>query len=106
MAQDLTKLDAHEQPSERMRAIWKGISKSDQAELLKSHEIDDPRSSECLARFRQAGSISASSISAAYAHVTDPSTSPERAEAEDAPIYYHPMLPGTPSPRRSHASPT
>ena len=95
MTQDLTTLDAHEQPSERLRGLWKAISKSNQEELLRSPDIDDIRSPEYLARLQQAGSISAGRISAAFAHVTDPSSGPE-ADIKDAPIYYHPMLPGNP----------
>lgn len=103
MTQDLTALDAHEQPSDRLRAIWKAISKSDQDELLRGPEVDDPRSPDFLARLRQAGTIPAACISASFAHVTDPSSSSETG-VEEAPIYYHPMLPGNPSrPLPSHA---
>ena len=94
MTQDLTSLDAHEQPSDRLRAIWKSISKTDQEELLRSHEIDDPRSPAFLTQLHQAGSIAASRMSDAFAHVTDPSTA--AADVQDAPIYYHPMIPGNP----------
>ena len=92
MTQDLTSLDAHEQPSDRLRGIWKAISKSDQEELLKGPDVDDPRSPECLSQLRLAGSISADRISAAFEHVEDPSVTGESA-IQDAPIYYHPMLP-------------
>ncbi|KAL2113760.1 hypothetical protein VUR80DRAFT_2410 [Thermomyces stellatus] len=93
MTQDLTTLDAHEQPSERLRGIWKAISKSNQEDLLRSPDIDDPRSPEFLAQLRLAGSIPAGRISAASAHIADRSAS-SAADIPDAPIYYHPMLPG------------
>ena len=94
MTHDLTELDAHEQPSDRLRAIWKAISKSDQDELLRGPDVDDPRSPEFLARLQRAGSIPAASIADSFSHVAD-RPSPE-SEVQDAPIYYHPMLPGNP----------
>jgi len=43
MAVDITDLDAHEQPSDELRAHWKGYSKTDHKILLDHPDIDDPR---------------------------------------------------------------
>ena len=41
MTADIAALDAHEQPSEALKAIWKGYSRAEQAKIIESGEIDD-----------------------------------------------------------------
>jgi hypothetical protein len=93
MTHALTELDAHEQPSDKLRAVWKAVSKSDQADLFQGSQIDDPRDPDHLAQFCQAGVISADQVAKAYGHLLGrPAGKVEG--ARDAPIYYHPILPG------------
>lgn len=93
MAVDLSTLDAHEQPSDHMRAIWKAYSKTDDKDLLKSADIDDLSIPEKLANFDVAGTIPAETMLAAFSHLTGDDTSMLPPE-EDAAIYHHPLLPG------------
>jgi len=93
MMHDLSKLDAHEQPSDTLRAVWKAVSKASQENLIQGAQIDDPRDPDHLAQFCQAGEISADQVTKAYAQLLG-----RKAEgletASGAPIYYHPILPG------------
>lgn len=95
MTVDLTTLDAHEQPSDHMRAIWKGYAKTDKADLLKSHDIDDLSLPEKAAEFKKAGTISAEKLLAAFLRLADgdPSVVIPPVD-EDAVIYHHPLIPG------------
>lgn len=89
MTLDLTTLDAHEQPSDQLRAIWKGFSRAEKADILKSNSIDDLTIPEKEAEFCVSGTIPASSIRSAFSHLD------EAVEVdEDVKIYYHPLLPG------------
>ncbi|KAM0454867.1 hypothetical protein ACHAPV_008240 [Trichoderma viride] len=85
-------LDAHEQPSEQMKAEWKHFSRLDQSILLQE-TLDDPRLPLSESGFIQAGSIPRSTISEAYSHL-GPEYAAVDADGADAPILYHPLLPG------------
>ena len=91
MGMDLSELDAHEQPSDEMRAEWKSFSRQDPSTLTEDTRIDDPRSPQNLAGFCTTGHLPRSQIAASFA-----SLAPELAsEAQgDVPILYHPLLPG------------
>lgn len=93
MTVDLTTLDAHEQPSDHLRAIWKGYAKTDNADLLKSNDIDDLLKPEKAAAFLKAGSISAEKISSAFAHLAKDDPSIPKVD-EDIDILHHPLIPG------------
>ncbi|PSS03395.1 hypothetical protein BD289DRAFT_478560 [Coniella lustricola] len=93
MAIDLTTLDAHEQPSDHMRAIWKGYSRREKADLLNSGDIDDLLVPEKAAEFCKAGSIPADRIKTAFSHLTGDGPESHQVE-QDADIYYHSILPG------------
>lgn len=93
MTLDLTTLDAHEQPSDQLRAIWKGYSKTENAVLLSSGEIDDLAVPEKAAEFQKAGSISADSIRAAFSRLAGDDPSIPQVE-RDVDVLYHPLLPG------------
>lgn len=91
MATTLAGLDAHEQPSDEMRAEWKGFTRLDKAILLEDPRIDDPRLPISESGFLKAGEISRSQIATAFSRLGDKYT--EEAKS-DAPILYHPLLPG------------
>ena len=91
MTANITELDAHEQPSDELRAKWKSFAKADQGELLQNGNIDDLLSPESAAEFRIAGTISAATCSASFKHL---SPDQDFQVEKDAPIYYHPILPG------------
>lgn len=86
-------LDAHEQPSDKMRAEWKMFSKMDATELLKDSRIDDPRLPTSQNGFRKTGQIPKEQISQAFEHLG----LKEQANVvkDDALIIHHPLLPGT-----------
>lgn len=90
---DITSLDAHEQPSDEMRAKWKRYAKMEQADLFGCDEIDDLGSPEKAAGFVRAGEIKADQIAASFSHL-DKEGSSKHPVGQDAPIYYHPILPG------------
>ncbi|KKA29860.1 hypothetical protein TD95_000417 [Thielaviopsis punctulata] len=90
MVRDLTGLDAHEQPAPGLKAIWKGFSRTEQADLLQSPAIDDVRD-ECQAdNFRVAGIIPAENIVKAWEYIGYKAAE----EPRDARILYHPLVPG------------
>ncbi|KAK1836715.1 alpha-ketoglutarate-dependent dioxygenase abh1 [Podospora conica] len=93
MTVDIKDLDAHEQPSEELRVQWKTHSKADQQVLIDSGDIDDLESPEKAAEFCLAGTIPADQLNTAFKHVTPPDAAPVVVEKE-APIYFHPLLPG------------
>lgn len=92
MTADITTLDAHEQPSDEMRAKWKGYSKSDQKDLFNSKDIDDLRVPEKAAQFVVAGKIPVEQLQSSFDHLQPGISS--TLDLQDAPIYYHPLLPG------------
>lgn len=93
MTVDLTTLDAHEQPSDHLRKIWKGYSRADGAAILSGGDIDDLSVPAKLAEFHQSGSIPAEKIRAALSRLAedDPSISEVK---QDAAVYHHPLIPG------------
>ena len=86
-------LDAHEQPSDELRLKWKSFAKVDQKIVMQSPEIDDLRSPEKAPEFVLAGSIPTETLNKSFSYVC-PENSPEFRADKDAPIYYHPLLPG------------
>ena len=93
MTADITLLDAHEQPSDQLRAKWKTFAKMDQGELSSSGDIDDLRSPEKASEFVQAGEITATQLASAFTHLVE-EDSPILEVGQSAPIYYHPLVPG------------
>jgi len=86
-------LDAHEQPSDELRGIWKTVSRADQVEVLSRGDIDDLADPRVLAEFSQAGSITSETLQAAFDEFLEGSGRELDVES-DAAIYYHPILPG------------
>ena len=92
MTVDISSLDAHEQPSDELRAKWKAYSKTEAADLLARHDIDDLRSPKKAAEFMLSSNIPTDQLRTAFNHLSPDITS--NLKLEDAPIYYHPLLPG------------
>ncbi|KAI0864063.1 hypothetical protein F4860DRAFT_466883 [Xylaria cubensis] len=92
MAIDLTTLDAHEQPSDELRAHWKTYSRTDHAEFIKHPDIDELDISN-PGDFRLVNHIPGERLKESFrllqGHVQ---TTPDL--MHDAPIYSHPLLPG------------
>ena len=93
MGVDITELDAHEQPSEELKAQWKAYSKTDQKELLAGADIDDLASSESRKEFQVAGTVPAERLNNSFKHLLEGSGLDVQVH-DDAPIYFHPLLPG------------
>lgn len=92
MTVDISELDAHEQPSDELRASWKAYAKTDH-KLFRDHpDIDDPRSEAQRVEFVTAGTIPAERLAEALRHVHSEPLDP--ADVQDVPILYHPLLPG------------
>ncbi|KJZ73772.1 hypothetical protein HIM_06890 [Hirsutella minnesotensis 3608] len=91
MTVTLAELDAHEQPSDEMRAEWKHFSRLEPEALVGDGRVDDPRRPPHETGFRSAGCIARDQIARACAHL-DPGLD-AHADA-DAPILFHPLLPG------------
>lgn len=93
MTADLTNLDAHEQPSDQMRAIWKSFAKTEKDILLREGNIDDLSLSEKAAEFQKSGTIPAEKIRQAFSCLTENDPFISQVE-DDAIIYHHPIIPG------------
>ncbi|KAI6783611.1 Alpha-ketoglutarate-dependent dioxygenase-like protein [Emericellopsis cladophorae] len=85
----LQDLDAHEQPSEGMRAEWKNFTKISHETVLRDPRIDDPRKPLSENGFKTAGHISKSQIKEAFSSIAI-----DADIKEDAPLVHHPLLPG------------
>lgn len=94
MTPEITQLDAHEQPSDELRAKWKEYAKADQKDIINNakREIDDLTLPEIAGEFAVAGAIPAEQLNRSFSHIC-PSDAPIQVD-KDAPIYYHPILPG------------
>jgi hypothetical protein len=93
MTVDIKHLDAHEQPSDELRAKWKTFSRAEAKDLTNSRDIDDLQDPETAAEFCIAGTIPVDTLNRSFRHIC-PSDAPEFQATKDAPIYYHPLLPG------------
>jgi len=93
MTVDIKDLDAHEQPSDELKARWKAFSKTEQQQLVSSGDIDDLESPETAAEFCVAGTIPAEQINASIRHLYPTDATTPQVE-KDATIYFHPLLPG------------
>ncbi|KAL3962770.1 hypothetical protein ACCO45_004293 [Purpureocillium lilacinum] len=93
MAVSLAELDAHEQPSDAMRAEWKAFSKQEPEALAHDPRIDDPR---LLPLERSGFQATAAPIKREQLERAFSDLDPELASLarEDAPVLFHPLLPG------------
>jgi hypothetical protein len=94
MTIDLTTLDAHEQPSDELKGIWKAYSRTEHSEFIEHPDIDDLEIPEKASEFEIAGKIPAERLRAAFQQLEGDSWESNQ-EVLDAPIYFHPLLPGT-----------
>jgi hypothetical protein len=92
MTSDIKHLDAHEQPSDELRVKWKAFAKTEPKGLPIS-DIDDLQNPDSAAEFCVAGTIPVDSLNRSFQHIC-PEDAPEFRATKDAPIYYHPLLPG------------
>ncbi|KAG5943282.1 hypothetical protein E4U53_007064 [Claviceps sorghi] len=91
MAVSPSDMDAHQPPSDEMRADWKSFAKLDPSTLTpQDPRIDDPRGPLSENGFRQAGQIGQSQAARAFAAL-DPELA-GLAEG-DVPVLHHPLLP-------------
>ncbi|KAG8423414.1 hypothetical protein J3458_000314 [Metarhizium acridum] len=91
MTVSLAELDAHEQPSDEMRAEWKHFSRLDPSAVVQDPRIDDPRLPLSENGFQATGKIDKTHVADAFAALGDhlrPSAQ------EDIPIISHSLLPG------------
>ncbi|KAI0533426.1 hypothetical protein GGR58DRAFT_516929 [Xylaria digitata] len=92
MTIDLSTLDAHEQPSDELRTLWKKYSRTDHVEFVNHPDIDELDVSS-PGNFRLVGSIPGERIKESFRVLQgDGQDTPEA--TKDAPIYSHPLLPG------------
>lgn len=92
MTIDLTTIDAHEQPSDELRAQWKKYSRTDHAEFVNHPDIDE-LDIDKQGDFQLAGNIPSGKLKDAFQSLHgNIHNAPEL--AKDAPIYFHPLLPG------------
>ncbi|KAJ8120957.1 hypothetical protein O1611_g10225 [Lasiodiplodia mahajangana] len=92
MTLDLTTLDAHEQPSDELRAFWKKYYRTDYADFVNHPDIDELDVAN-PGDFQPAGSISGEKLKESFQLLQgNLQDAPE--VIKDAPIYFHPLLPG------------
>ncbi|KAJ1328099.1 alkylated DNA repair protein alkB homolog-like 1 [Microdochium nivale] len=90
MAIDLTTLDAHEQPADELKKTWKAYSRTEHVALQQHPDIDDTRTSdEFLLKTHIPSGVLRSSFKALQGDSWD-----DTQEVQNAPVYYHPLLPG------------
>ncbi|KAJ6780180.1 hypothetical protein PWT90_04408 [Aphanocladium album] len=87
----ITEIDAHEQPTEQMRAQWKSWAKMDAKEANDHERIDDPRKSPAKSGFIQTSSITKEQKREAFSQFGDEYADEAK---EDTPVLHHPLLPG------------
>ncbi len=98
MTVDLTTLDAHEQPSDELRHMWKKYSRTDHKEFIEHPDIDDLHSArDNNGPFEIAGNISRDRLLDSFKKLEGHDWQADQ-EIQDAPIYFHPLLPGIVSP--------
>ncbi|KAF2965081.1 hypothetical protein GQX73_g8495 [Xylaria multiplex] len=93
MTIDLSTLDAHEQPSDELRTLWKKYSRTDHAEFANHPDIDELDVSN-PGDFRLVDAIPGEKVKEAFRALRDDGQDTPEA-TKDAPIYSHPLLPGT-----------
>lgn len=93
MTIDLHSLDAHETPSDEMRATWKSYYRADHTQFVNHPDIDELPTPENLGEFKSAGHIPSDKVKTAFQHVEGDDWEADRV-VNDAPLYFHPLLPG------------
>ncbi|KAH8666600.1 alkylated DNA repair protein AlkB [Xylariales sp. PMI_506] len=93
MTVDLASLDAHEQPSDELRATWKAYQRTDHTGFVHHPDLDELPSLENPGEFSIAGNIPAEKLTTAFQYIEGTAWKPDQ-PVQDAPIYFHPLLPG------------
>ncbi|KAG8670023.1 hypothetical protein FPOAC2_09365 [Fusarium poae] len=88
---NLTEIDAHEQPSDEMRAEWKSYMCQDHKSLLNDTRIDDPRAPLEESGFRKVSIISKEQVARSFARLHPDLTSEVESDVQ---VIHHPLLPG------------
>ncbi|KJK81718.1 hypothetical protein H634G_02980 [Metarhizium anisopliae BRIP 53293] len=91
MTVSLAELDAHEQPSDEMRAEWKHFYRLDPSVMVQDPRIDDPRLPLSENGFQASGKIDKTQVADAFAALGDHLRSFAQ---EDIPVISHSLLPG------------
>ncbi|KAI1768621.1 hypothetical protein GGR53DRAFT_383653 [Hypoxylon sp. FL1150] len=93
MTLDLTTLDAHEQPDEGLKAIWKRYSRTEHEEFISHPDIDELDTTKEDGPFKLAGHVPSERLIGSFKGLEGAGWD-EKQKSRDAPIYYHPLLPG------------
>ncbi|KAI1504758.1 hypothetical protein F5X99DRAFT_370898 [Biscogniauxia marginata] len=93
MTLDLTTLDAHEQPSDELRGLWKKYYRTDHAEFVNHPDIDEVSLSDDGGSFQLAGKIPGEKLRNAVQQLEGDDIT-AAAAVKDVPIYFHLLLPG------------
>lgn len=93
MVTNLHDLDAHEQPSDELRATWKSYYRSDHNIFVNHPDINDIHVPAKAAEFQQCGAIKTEDLITAFEHIEGADWDSSQVKG-DAPVYFHPLLPG------------
>lgn len=93
MVANLHDLDAHEQPSDELRATWKSYYRSDHSVFVDHPDIDDIHVPAKAAEFQKCGAIKSEDLVTAFEHIEGAEWDSSQVKS-DAPVYFHPLLPG------------
>ncbi|KAI2617747.1 alkylated DNA repair protein AlkB [Hypoxylon sp. NC1633] len=93
MALNLTTLDAHEQPDDGLKAIWKSYSRTDYTDFMSHPDVDEINSSGGKNEFKLAGHIPSDRLVNSFKGLEGVDWDDTRT-LQDAPFYFHPLLPG------------
>lgn len=99
MPLDLTTLDAHEQPSQELKATWKKYSRTDHADFICHPDIDELDLTKDVGAFHLEGHIPREKLISSFNQLEDESWD-EAQVSQDAPFYSHPLVPGQSTMRR------
>lgn len=87
-------LDAHEQPDDGLKAIWKKYSKTDYSEFVNHPDIDELDATKDDSPFKLAGHVPRERLVSSFQQLEDVNWDEDQT-LQDAPFYFHPLLPGT-----------
>ncbi|KAI1374419.1 alkylated DNA repair protein AlkB [Hypoxylon crocopeplum] len=93
MTLDLTALDAHEQPDDDLKTTWKRYSRTNHTEFVNHPDIDELDPTDEKSAFKIAGHIPRERLLNSLKQLEDVSWDENHA-LQDAPFYFHPLLPG------------
>ncbi|KAI0133827.1 alkylated DNA repair protein AlkB [Xylariales sp. AK1849] len=93
MTVDLSGFDAHEQPPTELKGTWKSYSRTDHADFVNHPDIDDLSIPDKANEFCSAGHIPSERLISAFQRIEGDDWKADHV-VKDAPIYFHPLLPG------------